>query len=452
MKAIIQFHLLLTFLFLLLAFRVEAQKIWTLQDCVDHAIEHNLQAKDRRFQSASLEEEKKQSVRAMLPTIQAFSSYSISYGRSVDPNTNAVVSNDFFFNNYGLDADISLFQGFQKHHHKAAVRFIYQATLKGNEQEEYLLAFRVMNSFYDVVFYKGALKNAKDQILISETNKVFIEKQIEVGLIPGSDIHLAESVLIGDQLQVLSAENNLHAARLRLSHEMNLPNQSDELSLVHDENSLPIVTGHYILDSMYSNAQGLPVIEAQEFRIQSATSRLKQSRGLLSPSLSAFAGYGTGYFETNVDADQNVIPFDRQIKDNASQYIGVSLNIPILDGWTRRSQVNQRKIDLLREMNTLEIQKQQVKQTIQEAYAAQRAATSEYEMSTENVASLQIAFDIAQKKYEKGLFSSLDLYRAKSLLSQAQNATLQLKMKSIMLSKTLDFYAGIQVFNFSTSK
>jgi len=73
-----------------------------------------------------------------------------------------------------------------------------------------------MSAYYDVLYFEDAILNATAQLEIANTNKALVTKQIEVGLKAGSEIHLAESVVITDELQLTKIKNQQAAATLRL--------------------------------------------------------------------------------------------------------------------------------------------------------------------------------------------------------------------------------------------
>lgn len=427
-----------------------SQDSWSLDECIDYALKHNLKLNDLSYNTQSNRESYRQSFRELFPTISANSSYNIQYGRSVDPNTNEIVSSDFFSNNYSINADIDIFRGFQKLNTIASTKFLYKATQEESLQEKYLLAFRVMTAFYDVNFYEGLLQISIEQRDISQINYNLVKKQIELGLKAGADLYEAESVLIGDKLVVTRSKNNLKAAKLKLIQEMNLVNISTiEINTIKDD-IVPGEKEQYQIsaDSIYHEALSfMPTIKAQEFRVKAANKDIAIAKGSLYPSLTFSAGYGTGFFETNVDASGEVIPFRTQIKDNASQFIGVSLRIPISERWSSRSQVKQQKIALLQATNNLDIQRQELNKTIQELVQAYRAAQVEYEQTKQSEASRLLAFKIAQKKYDKGMISAIELYQSKNLYANSQNENLQVKLKLKVQKRTLDFYVGLPVFN-----
>jgi len=186
-------------------------------------------------------------------------------------------------------------------------------------------------------------------------------------------------------------------------------------------------------------------------RKEAARLSLSQARGRLYPSLSLFGGYGTGYFETTTDNMGNVIPFRNQIIDNGSKYIGVTLNIPILSKWSMRSRVNQQKIVVSRANNDLKREEQGLYQLIQQLVQSQQALVAERDQSIEQVSAQKITFEIAQKKYDKGLISTLELFQAKNILATAQSEKLQAQLRLKVNSSTLDFYNGLPVFRINST-
>ena len=200
-------------------------------------------------------------------------------------------------------------------------------------------------------------------------------------------------------------------------------------------------------DSIFGQAKSfMPILKAQELRAKAAKKQVAAARGGLFPSLSLFTGVGTGYFETTRDDMGVTVPFRDQFRDNTFQYIGVSLNIPISNAWSARSRVKQQKIERLRAENNLDIQEQEVFQAIQTLVQEHNALQVEYEQSTQKMEAQNLAFTIAQKRYEKGLINALDLFTAKNLFVSAQNENLQVRLRSEINKSTLDFYRGLPVF------
>jgi outer membrane protein TolC len=426
-----------------------AQQKWTLDECVSYALAHNLQLNDFEYNNLSNKESYRQAIRNLLPSVTANTNYTINNGRSTDPFTNDIVTTDFFTNSYSLESSVDLFQGFQKINAIKASKFLFRATQEEVLQQKFLLAFRVMQAFYDIQFFNGLVEISKEQLTVSQSNYDLVEKQISLGLKAGADLYEAESILLTDKLNLTQSKNQLAAAKLALIQEMNLENTSD-ISILEDLDRLSdtIRDEEMKSDSIYNEAREfLPLLKAQELRTEAAKKQVAISRGRLYPSLSLFAGMGTGYFETTRDTLGNTLPFREQFRDNTSQYIGVNLRVPISNGWSARSRIKQSKIEQLRAENNLKTQEQELFQAIQQLVQDYNSLLVELEQSNQKVAAQNLSFTIAQKRYEKGLINALELFTAKNLFANAQNENLQVRLRSEINKSTLDFYRGLPVFN-----
>ena len=445
----IQLFRFLVLVILLFTAKLTAQEVYTLDKCVAYALENNLQLKDFTYNTDANRESYRQSIRNLLPTVTGSGNYVINFGRSTDPFTNDVVTTDFFSNRYTLESSVDLFRGFQKLNNIKATKFLYKATQEENLQQRYLLAFRVMQAFYDIKFFKGLVAISKEQMSVSQANYDLVAKQIELGLKAGADLYEAESLLLTDKLNLTQSENQLVAAKLQLIQEMNLKGANDieiQEELSFDE--LAQETQTMQSDSIFVEAQEfMPILKAQQLRVKAAKKRLAAERGGLYPSLALFAGTSTGYFETTRDSLGVTVPFRDQFRDNTSQFIGVSLNVPISNGWATRSQIKQQKIERSRAENNLKVQQQVIFQAIQQLVQEYESLEVQREQSTQKVRAQELAFTIAQKRYEKGLINALELFTAKNLFASAQNENLQVRLQSEINKSTLDFYRGLPVFD-----
>ncbi|MET6990822.1 TolC family protein [Sediminicola arcticus] len=438
-----------TVFFCLVTVSFFGQEKWTLNECVTFALQHNLQLNDFKYTAQSGKETYRQSIRELLPRVNAATDYVINFGRSTDPFTNDVVTTDFFSNRYTLQSSIDLFQGFQKLNTIKVSKFLNKATQEEALHQKYLLAFRVMQAFYDIQFFEGLTAISKEQLAVSQSNYDLVKKQIELGLKAGADLYEAESLLLTDKLNLTQSGNNLVGARLKLAQEMNLEGATD----IEIQNGLPDALYKSESTVMQSDSifnetkEFLPILKASELRVKAAKKQVAAERGGLYPSLSLFGGIGTGYFETTRDTLGATVPFRDQFNDNTFQYVGLSLNIPISNAWSARSRVKQQKIEYSRAQNNLDIQEQVVFQAIQTLVQEYNSLQVEYEQSTQKTKAQYLAFTIAQKRYEKGLINALELFTAKNLFASAQNENLQVRLRSEINKSTLDFYRGLPVFN-----
>jgi len=426
---------------------MHSQKTWSLDECISYAIENNLELNNLEYSEASESEKHKQSYRNLLPKIQGTSYYNINYGRSLDPISNNYVNTSFFANTYILSSSVEIFKGFQKLNMIKASNLLRKAAKEDIQQEKYMLAFRIMSVYYDIRFYEEFIELSKEQLRISDANHDFVKRKLELGLLAGADLYEAESIVAADKLALAQSENQLKEVQLKLIQEMNLQNAM-EIKLKESLVAYEDTPYEGTQDSIYTNALAfIPVIKSRQLQLDAAKKEIAVAKGNMYPSLTFIAGYGSGYFETLVDANNETLPFWTQIEDNATGRIEFNLTIPIFNGWAERSTVRQKKIELEVSTNNLNRQKQELYKLIQELLQNQKTLENELELSVKKVKTQEITFAIAQKKYRKGMISALELYRAKNFFSNAQSENLQVRIRLKVNKKTLNFYNGLPIFN-----
>lgn len=425
-----------------------AQKVWSLQDCISYALDHNLKLKSLNYQAATQKENYKQSYRELLPRIGASANYRIRYGRSID-DQNRVTFSDNFSNFYSINATIDVFQGLKKWNRIAASKFIYKAVTEEVRQQQFMLAFNTMNAYYDLIFFKGLVKISKEQEAISHANFMYVKKQVALGLKAGVDVYEAESAWMNDQLELTRSNNFLKEAALKLQQTMNI--EVVESFNIESKERLELVLAkeHVNIDSVYKASKTfLPSIKSKVFNLKATRKNLQLVKGDLYPSLTVSSGLSTSVFETNRNENDEMIPFKQQFDNNLSQFVSLNLNVPIFNKWGARSRVKKQKIAVKIAENQLAMETQELYRIIQSVIQKYKAASASYQLAQKNEALRALSFKVAQKKYKRGLLSMIELNQAKNRYAQAQNENLQNQLNLEIQSKTLSFYKGIKVFGF----
>ncbi len=428
----------------------QAQKFWTLDECIEYALQNNLDIESQSILTDVDKEKFAQAKRDRLPNINAGTNYNINFGKSVDPNTNDVTYNSFASNSYSINAGISLFDGFIKNNRIAYNRFMYLAGIEKEKSVKISIAFDVLNAFHNSLYYKGFLEIVTQQKELSELNLQKVRKQVEVGLSAKTDILEIEARLADEELLVIRTQNNLKASVLDLKKAMNYP-VSDELELQEIlDTELLSATKNENADTVYTLAlEHLPNVKAKYQQLKAVERALAISKGSLFPSLSLGGGYYSGYYETRTDELGNPITFKNQLKNNASQNIGLSLSIPIFNQWNSRSNIKLNNLALEQEKVNLENYKNQLYYEIESYCQDLSAISAEYHQAKKQTESNMLAFEVAQNKKDKGMINVIDFYTSKNLLSNAQGELLRTKLRYIVKRKIIDFYMGKPVINLS---
>lgn len=427
-----------------------AQKQWTLDECIQYALENNLDIETQTIVNVIDKEQLTQSKRNRLPSIGANSGYHINYGKSIDPNTNDLKNNSFASNSFSLNSSLTIFNGFIKNNQIAYNRFVHLAGIEDKKTVKIEIAFEVMNAFHNTLYYKGLFEIVSQQKELSELNLRKVKKQAEVGISAQTDILEIDARLADEELLVIRTQNNLKASLLNLKRAMNYP-VADELEVNDIKNNVLFRTTELeSAENVYSLALGhLPAVLAKNQQLNAFKKSVAISKGNLYPTLTLGADYSTGYYETRSDKLGNTISFKNQFKNNASQYLGVSLSIPVFNRWNARSNIKLQRLMLEKEKVSLENFKNQLYYEI-ESYCQELAAVSaEYTQAIKQTTSNELAFEVAKKKKEQGLISILDFYTSKNLLSNARSELLRTKLQYLLKRKTIDFYLGKPVFGVS---
>ena len=275
-----------------------------------YALDNNLSIVSQGFTNAANRENLAQTRRDFLPYVNARSSYGINFGKSVDPNTNTVTYRNFASNNYSLQGGISLFEGFARANRAAWSRFIYLAGLEDQKAIQIEIAFKVMDAYYNTLYYEGLLEIVREQKKLSELNLNKVRKESEIGISAKTDVLEIEALMADEELEEVRTENNLKASLIQLKKAMNYP-LNEELLLGGIEDQEPVESSIYEnADTVYTLAlRYLPDVKAKELELKAVEKSLAIAKGSAYPSLSLSGGYNTGYYETYTDNLGNIIGF-----------------------------------------------------------------------------------------------------------------------------------------------
>ncbi|MBW8324910.1 MAG: TolC family protein [Prolixibacteraceae bacterium] len=418
-----------------------AQTNWNLTRCISFAIENNIGLKQKEIQKKLATEDLSQSKRNLLPEISASSRAGISFGRSVDPNTNDIVNNEFFNNSYELGASLTIFNGFKQVNQIEYLKFRKKASELNRLNAIDDLAFSVMNSYFDVLYYQGVLKIALEQVETSRINLRKIEKQVDLGMKSKTDLLEMRANFETEELRRIQVENNLKTAMLQLKQHMNLTEGTD---LILDAEQSPMVpAGNQQQENLFNSyTQWSPYYQSFEAQLKASRKSLAISRSQLYPSLSAYGSMGTGFYETTKDDSGKTIGFGTQLDNNRSQYLGASVNIPIFSRWAARSGIKKAKLGVEEAQNTLDEEKQKLYFEMANNLNDLEALEKEYNQYQKQQEADQQAFQASERKFEQGLVNVVDFYIAKNRLANSESQVLKARLQWEVKKKILDFYMG----------
>lgn len=425
-----------------LCLNLKAQEKWTLNDCIRYAIKNNLQLRNARMDEKLAHLNYNQSKWNLLPGVSASSSASMNYGRSIDPNTNGIITTAFFNNSYSLGTSMDLFRGFMLQNQIRYQKFRKEASENNRLNASDDLAFEVMDAFFNVIYYEELLKIANEQKELSELNVKKTQIQVSTGLKAQTDLLEVKANFEKDELFCIQTSNNILASWISLKKAMNLPPDQKILLDYQDKETVTDQIGTDTRSLFSNHLLWSPLILSCESELRASRKSLDISRAGYFPTIRLQAGYNTGYYETNRDANDHVITFNNQIKNNQSQYIGASLSIPIFSKNAVRFDVNRAKIYLEEAKTRLEQAKQTLLYKMEEDHNELNASWKELQQSKRQLEADTLAFQAAQKKYDQGLINVVDFFTVKNRLANTTGQALHSKLILEIKKKTMEFYGG----------
>lgn len=420
---------------------LNAQQTWSLNQCISYAIENNINLKEYEILNKLTQEDLSQSKRDLLPGVSASTNAGMNYGRSIDPNTNRYINTQFFNNSYNIGSSITVFDGFRLQNQIKYQKFRKQISEYNQLNAIDDLAFSVMTSFFDVIYYEGMLEIAKEQVAASKLNLKTTEKLTEVGLKAKADLLEMRANLEREELNRIQIENSRKTALLRLKQQMNFVS-INEMQLTDEQNS--------VIQESIENPQSLfdqftlwsPYYQSFEANLKATEKGLSISRSNLYPSIFASGSINTGYSETNTTESGNIIGFKEQFKNNKSQYLGATLSIPLFSKWAYRSNIKKAKLDVERAKTILESEKQKLFFEMANDLTDLEALNKEYNQYVKRSEVDKLAFKAAEKKFEQGLINVVEFYIAKNRLANTNSQVLRARLQWEIKMKTIEFYKG----------
>ena len=432
---------LIIIFYLIIGNTVQAQQKWSLNQCISYAIENNINLKEYEILEKLSLENVQQSKRNMLPSVDASARGGMNYGRSVDPSDNSYINTSFFDNSYSLSSSMIVFDGFRLQNQIKYQKFRKQASEYNRINATDDLAFNVMVAFFDVVYYKGMLGIANEQVEASKLSLKTTEKKVEVGLKAKTDLLDMRANLEEEELNKIQIENTLETATLKLKQLMNLVS-IEEMELV-DESSVVINEQVAQPRQLFEQYAGWsPYYQSIEAGVKASEKSLALTRSALYPSIYASGSVSTRYSETNKYEDGSTIGFKDQWDANKNKYLGATLSIPVFKQWGNRSEVKKAKLELERAKNNLDDERQKLFFEMVNNLTELEALYKEHSQYVKRTEVDELAFQAAEKKFDQGLIDINDYYIAKNRLANTQSQVLRSRTQWEIKMKVLQFYKG----------
>lgn len=415
---------------------------WTLQQCIDYALAHNIGLKKSRLNVKSCEVDVKTAHAALFPSLNA------SIGQRIvnRPNseTNTIINGDnitssqsktSYNGSYGIDANWTLYNGGKRLNTLEQQKLNTRIAELEMDTEAKTIQESILQTFVQILYAHEAV-NINEQTL--NTSQAVAERGrqlLEAGSISRADLAQLEAQVSNDQYNLVAAQATLDNYNLQLKQILELDGEAPiSLQLPQIEN-LDIITPLPGRTDVYRAALLMrPEIESGQLNIDASELEIKKARSGYLPTLSLSAGIGTS------NANGSDFSFGEQIKTNWNNSIGLTLSIPLYDNRQTKSAIQKAKIQ--RETNALALAEQQkaLYKTIEGYWLEANSAQKKYAAANSNLQSTRESFNLLQEQFNLGMKNTVDLLTEKNNLLNAQQELLQAKYMALLNSRMLTFY------------
>jgi outer membrane protein len=447
-------------------------EVFDLRQCVDLAIKGNTTVKTAQFTMETDKTLYQQSIGQMLPFAQGQVSHQQYDGRNLNPTSYQYVSSGQLTANYSLSANITLWNGSSLEHYLQQNRQAYHAGEYDLQQARDAITIQVILDYINVLSAKEQLSAALAQDSATREQVRVYKERYEAGSVAPGDYFTLKGQLSQNDVTVATATNALATAKLTLSKDMNIE-YSSSLEVVPIADTSILQPYGSSVDDMYAySVEHLPQIKSVDLKEQSALSGVKATRGALLPALYLIGGAGTNYSNLNtgltflnttqvqtsqyVTVSGNQIPvfspqdnyntkklgYGYQISNNIDYYVGLQLNIPILNGLSARTRLRQAKITEDQAHFNRSTTRIQLRQAIETDYVNMASAFNTYKALAQGVLDYTQSYNAALAKLDAGSISAYEFVQVKSSLDAATLNLIGTKYNYILQTKILDYYMG----------
>ncbi|MFC5871518.1 outer membrane protein [Chryseobacterium arachidis] len=412
-----------------------AQKVWTLQDCLDYAVENNITVKKTVLDKTTAQLNYQQQKNNKLPTIYGSSSLGLTNGSSIDPITSSFVNQNILSNSFGISGNMTIYQGNKLNLQIEQNKMILDQSSLYQKQAENNIVLNVLEAYLQSLYYYEGIEIAKYTANSSAQELKLTQTKYKNGAISKLELADVETQNAQNQYTVVSSQNLYNQQVLKLKQLLELDPSVDfeikKTSLPDIDETIPDKQQVFALAT--ENLPDLKIYDAQNEILNKA---LQITKAGYKPTLSATAGLNTGFTST-----QDYSYFN-QVKNNFNKSVGLSLNIPIFSKKQNDTNVELAKIDI--QQNQLD--KISAGKTLYSSIetAWQNAIANQAQQKSSKVArdNAKLSYDLSTKKFEFGGLTTTELSVSRNTYLTNEQTYLQSKYMAVLYTQLLNFYQG----------
>lgn len=419
-------------------------KEWTLQECINYALEKNIQLQQNKISLQESEIDIKDARASLFPSLSFSTGHNV-VNRPYQEQSNTVsrteiISSDektTYNGNYSLNAQWTLWNGGQRLNNlkqQKTNRDIARLTVSETENT---LQEQITQLFIQILYADESIQINRSTLEVSKATYKRGQELFAEGSLSKADLAQLEAQVSDDQYQLVTAESTWRNYKLQLKQLLELDG-SEEFNLVlpelNDENILKMLPSQ---TDVYQAAMAIrPEIQSSRLSIENAKLGISAAKAGYYPTISLSASSSS---TTNSASTNN---WAQQMKYGWNNMIGISLSIPIFDNRQNKSNVQKARLQYNTSQLDLINKQKELYSTIEGLWLDALNAQQQYVAAETKVKSSQTSFDMVNEQFNLGMKNTVELLTEKNNLLSAKQQLVQAKYMAILNRTLLNFYAG----------
>lgn len=422
------------------SFGLGQNRVWSINDCIQFALEKNIQIQKALVTYDISEINLHLARSAWYPSLSGSVRQNFDWRNQSNTTTGSTVFKGTNGTNISVNSNMVLFNGLRLHNTVRRSEIEHEADKYNSDIIRETVSLNVLNAYLQVLYAEEQVKNTNNQIGTTTEQLNLASERLKLGAISNSDYLQVRSQLATERQTLAVAESQLAVNKITLMQLMELPETGDfaiehpQLDSIINQNLNPNP------GEVYQIALGIkPEVKNAELLRQSAQIGVEIARGNFYPDISLNAGISTLYSGPATGSGSG---FGTQMSNNISPALGFTASIPIFLNRQVRSNVEIAKKNTTNaELDEANV-RNQLRKSIEQACQDVISSQIEYEASSEAYQAVRESADVASEKFFQGLLNSIDLLVQKTLFISSESTLLQSKYRLIFAYKVLDFYTG----------
>ena len=440
--------LLLIGVMMLSTVQLSAQKKWSLQDCIDYALENNITLKKSQLQKQSAAEELKGAKAALLPTLSASTNQSVGYqpwkdtGMSYVTNgtVNTKVDKASYNGSYSLSGQWTVWNGNRNVNTIRLDELSEQQAELSAQETANSIQERIAQLYAQILYLDENVKVNEQMLETSKKNEERGREMVEVGKMSKADLAQLSAQRANDEYSIVEAQSQLLNYKLQLKQLLEITDETAFDVAVPEISDERILAEIPSLQSVYEAALlSRPEIERSQLAVRSSDVSLNIAKAGWMPNVNLTGGVTTS---TNSLSGTG---WGSQFKSNVNTQLGVGVSVPIYDGRSTKTAVNKAKIQQLQAQLDLQDQQKTLYTDIQQYWLNAMTNQQKYKAASSSVESAKQSYDLLSEQFRLGLKNIVELMTGKDNLLSAQQNQLQSKYLALYNQQMLAFYRGGEI-------